>query len=296
MAQGTKALVDVQGSAVLLVRSDDEVESAFIGPLRGLADGGLEVKAATSLDHALAILAEGETDIIVAEAVSDDDSALLERIAVLRRHATRTPIVVIAPAINDRLVEKARRSGAQHVLQSEEALQPLMLSVVREAVRDARADALSAEEEIGSLGALSGPAPSPITGRSLGMQSLREKTPDEFESLLNAYDTLLDMLLERQACRLVDDFEPRLLRFAERLGMVNAGPRDVVAIHKAAIAAKIAREPAMRTKAYFEEGRLLILQVMGHLASFYRSLSWGKAPTARPTASAPDGTFQASRT
>ncbi len=252
--------------------------------------------AATSLDDAFAILAAGKADVVVAEAASDDDDALLQRITALHQHATRTPIVVITPAIDDLFIEKARRSGAQHVLQREEALQPLVLSVVRGALHDARADAHSAEEEIGSLGALSGPAPSPITGRSLGMQSLREKTPDEFEALLNAYDTLLDMLLERQACKLVDDFEARLLRFAERLGMINAGPRDVVAIHKAAIAAKIAREPAMRTKAYFEEGRLLILQVMGHLASFYRSLSWGKVPTARALASAPDGTFKASRT
>lgn len=287
--------MDVQGSTVLLVRSNGEAESAFIGPLRGLADGRLEVKAATSVDHALAILAEGETEIIVAEAASDGNAGLLESIKVLRQQAPRMPIVVIASELNESFLEEMRRAGVQHVLQSEQALQPLVLSVVREAVREAQADAPSAEEEIGSLGALSGPAPSPITGRSLGMQSLREKTPDEFESLLKAYDTLLDMLLERQACRLVDDFEARLLRFAERLGMVNAGPRDVVAIHKAAIAAKIAREPAMRTKAYFEEGRLLILQVMGHLASFYRSLSWGKAPAARPTASAPDGTFQTSR-
>ncbi|VUX45949.1 putative Response regulator receiver protein [Candidatus Defluviicoccus seviourii] len=286
----------MQRSTVLLVRSDDEVESALIGPLTSLAGGKLEVMSATSLDDAFAILAAGKADVVVAEAASDDDGALLQRITALHQHSTRTPIVVIAPAINDRFIEKARRSGAQHVLQREEALHPLVLSVVRGALHDARADALSAEEEIRGLGALSGPAPSPITGRSLGMQSLREKTPDEFESLLNAYDTLLDMLLERQACKLVDDFETRLLRFAERLGMINAGPRDVVAIHKAAIAAKISREPAMRTKAYFEEGRLLILQVMGHLASFYRSLSWGKAPTAGSPTSATDGSFKASRT
>lgn len=278
----------MQESTVLLVRSDDGAESALIGPLRGIADGGLEVKAATNLDDALAILAEGETDIIVAEGSGDGDGHLLERVKVLRRQATRTPIVVIASVRDENFLEEMRRAGIQHVLQRQEALQPLVLSVVRGALREARADAVSADEEIGRLGALSGPAPSPVTGRSFGMQSLRDKTPEEFESLLNAYDTLLDMLLERQARRLVDDYEARLLRFAERLGMINAGPRDVVAIHKAAIAAKIAREPAMKTKAYCEEGRLLILQVMGHLASFYRSLSWGKAPTARALASAPE--------
>ena len=234
--------------------------------------------------------------MIVAEAAGGGDSGLMERIKVLRQYATRTPIIVIAPAIDEHLVEETRHAGVQRVLECHEALQPLVLSVVRGAVRDVQADAVAADEEIGRMGALSGPTPSPVTGRSFGMQSLREQNPDEFEALLNAYDTLLDMLLERQARKLVDDFESRLLRFAERLGMINAGPRDVVAIHKAAIAAKIAREPAMKAKAYCEEGRLLILQVMGHLASFYRSLSWGKTPTARALASAPEGSFQASRT
>jgi CheY-like chemotaxis protein len=288
--------VDVQGSTVLLVQSGDGAESALVGPLTGLADGGLQVKAVTGLDAALAVLVEGETDVIVAEAASDGSGGLLERVKVLRQQAARTPIIVIAHAVDERLLEEARRAGIQHVLQRHEALQPLVLGVVRGALRDAHVAAVSADEEIGRLGALSGPAPSPVTGRSFGMQSLREKSPEEFESLLNAYDTLLDMLLERQARRLVDDYEARLLRFAERLGMINAGPRDVVAIHKAAIAAKIAREPAMKTKAYCEEGRLLILQVMGHLASFYRSLSWGKAPTARALASAPEGSLQTSRT
>ena len=288
--------MDVQGATLLLVRSDDGAESALIGPLKALSDGELEVKSATSLDDALAILAEGETDIIVAEGPSDGDGGLLQRVKVLRRQAMRTPIVVVASAVDERLLEEVRRVGIQHVLQRHEALQPLVLSVVRSAMREAQADAVTADEEIRRLGALSGPAPSPVTGRSLGMQSLRDKAPEEFESLLNVYDTLLDMLLERQARRLVDDYEARLLRFAERLGMINAGPRDVVAIHKAAIAAKIAREPAMKTKAYCEEGRLLILQVMGHLASFYRSLSWGKAPTARALASAPEGSLQSSRT
>lgn len=288
--------MDVHGSTVLLVRSDDGADSALIGPLAGLSDGELEVRAATSLDDALAILAEEETDVIVAEGPSDGNAGLSERVNILRRQATRTPIVVVASAVDERLLEEVRRAGIQHVLQRHEALQPLVLSVVRTAVREARADAVTADEEIGRLGALSGPAPSPVTGRSFGMQSLREKSPEEFDALLDAYDTLLDMLLERQARRLIDDYEPRLLRFAERLGMINAGPRDVVAIHKAVIAAKIAREPAMKTKAYCEEGRLLILQVMGHLASFYRSLSWGKAPTARALASAPEGSLQSSRT
>lgn len=85
----------MQGSTVLLVRSDDGAESTLAGPFTGLADGGLQVRAA-SLDDALAILAEGETDVIAAEAAGDGD--LMERINVLRQHVTRTPVMGPLPS------------------------------------------------------------------------------------------------------------------------------------------------------------------------------------------------------
>ncbi len=69
---------------------------------------------------------------------------------------------------------------------------------------------------------------------------------------------------------------------ADRLGMLNAGPRDVIELHKAAIARKADGRATRRTIRLIEEGRLLILQLMGQLVSFYRALSWGLRVDARP--------------
>lgn len=285
----------MKAATVLLLRLGPERDPALGRALSELTGCGLDLACTTDVRDAVGLLGAGETEIVIVEA----DSGACDPVAAvesLRERERRTPIIVIAADLDDRLAERARRAGAQHVLQADEAAKPLIESVVRSFIPDPEANQVSAEEEMVRLGALSGPAPAPVTGRSLGVHSLREKDPVEFDVLLLAYQNLLEMVLERQARKVVDDFEPRLLRFAERLGVINAGPRDVVAIHKAAIAAKIAREPAMKTKAYCEEGRLLILQVMGHLVTFYRSLSWGKAPATRALASAQDGSTQASRT
>jgi hypothetical protein len=47
-------------------------------------------------------------------------------------------------------------------------------------------------------------------------------------------------------------------------------PRDVVEIHLAAMRARAEEAPPQKTQAYVEEGRVLVLELMGHLANFYR--------------------------
>jgi hypothetical protein len=57
----------------------------------------------------------------------------------------------------------------------------------------------------------------------------------------------------------------------ERLGAHEAAPRDVIEVHLAAIRAASADAPAARQQAYLEEGRLLALELMGHLAACYHA-------------------------
>ncbi|MCX6377019.1 MAG: hypothetical protein NTU88_13475, partial [Armatimonadetes bacterium] len=51
---------------------------------------------------------------------------------------------------------------------------------------------------------------------------------------------------------------------------IGAVPRDVVDIHVSALAAKAVTANAMQARAYIEEGRLMVLELMGCLASAYR--------------------------
>jgi hypothetical protein len=141
------------------------------------------------------------------------------------------------------------------------------------------------QREARGLHAICGPQPLPVTEHSFGVQSLAVKMPRDFEELIHAYLGVLDQVLElggelsEPARQRIDD---ALNRIADRLGMLNAGPRDVIELHKAAIARKVDGRTSRRTIRLIEEGRLLILQLMGQLVSFYRAMSWGLRVDARP--------------
>ena len=65
----------------------------------------------------------------------------------------------------------------------------------------------------------------------------------------------------------------------ESMGFLKAGPRDVVEIHSTTLKRKSSQATPQKAQAYAEEGRLLVLELMGCLASYYRNFSTGMRTT-----------------
>ena len=67
------------------------------------------------------------------------------------------------------------------------------------------------------------------------------------------------------------------------MGALCSGPRDALDVHKTALVNASEGAPASKVKAYFEEGRYLILELMGRLLSFYRNFypGAGDAPLSK---------------
>jgi len=55
-----------------------------------------------------------------------------------------------------------------------------------------------------------------------------------------------------------------------QIGVFAGGPRDVVDIHCEALRRLTLDIPVAKANAYQEEARLLLLEIMGHLVSYYR--------------------------
>ncbi len=106
--------------------------------------------------------------------------------------------------------------------------------------------------------------------RRMPLPSLRQRMPEEFQRSIHHYCEQLDEALLRRA---QPDYPSELgLRdLGERLGEFEATPRDVVEIHLVGIRTASADVPQIKQQAYLEEGRLLVLELMGYLASHYRS-------------------------
>jgi hypothetical protein len=56
---------------------------------------------------------------------------------------------------------------------------------------------------------------------------------------------------------------------------MDVGPRGVISLHRLAMDERLAPAEPGRAAAYLEEGRLLLLQVMGHVLARYREAAHG---------------------
>jgi hypothetical protein len=124
--------------------------------------------------------------------------------------------------------------------------------------------------EIQRLAAMAGLPSTAITARFIGVKSLHENNPDLFETLSGRYEQLLDAAVEDAKYKTEPKPDTDLRGFAERLGILKAGPRDVVEIHSLVLKKKLAESSSL-SQFYLEEGRLMAFEILGYLTSFYRN-------------------------
>jgi hypothetical protein len=104
-------------------------------------------------------------------------------------------------------------------------------------------------------------------------QSLKEADPDAFCACMQDYEELLDLSLERASYRDVPSgpLNDGIRELAVRLGRAGAGPRDVVELHGLALRRKCTGVAGARARIYVDEGRYLIVELLGRLAGYYRA-------------------------
>jgi PAS domain S-box-containing protein len=147
-----------------------------------------------------------------------------------------------------------------------------------EAEAQARASAERIEQlerELRSLERLSAAPSTAVPAQPLDVAPLRKSVPDAFSELVQYYGSLMDFALEQRAHKAKHDISGELRSISERLGFLRAGPRDVVEIHSNALKGKTNLATSQRAQAYVEEGRLMVLELMGYLAAFYRTYAAG---------------------
>ena len=126
------------------------------------------------------------------------------------------------------------------------------------------------EREIKKLDYLTTEKSTPVTSRMFGSGPLRETAPQVAAEIGSEYGVILDQALIQRGYKTENLTAEQVRTMATRLGGLRASPRDVVEIHAQALREKIKSAPPQKARAYIEEGRLLVLELMGHLAAFYR--------------------------
>ena len=137
------------------------------------------------------------------------------------------------------------------------------------------------EEELAAFERMAAPPSlSAITAQLFGATPLHERAPREYSDIVDRYGALLHTALHRKAYRGQGEGMAEDLRaLGERLGDLGAGPREVTEVHARALKVAVKGVTAAKTQALLAEGRLLALELMGNLASFYRRRSRGNVRT-----------------
>lgn len=127
--------------------------------------------------------------------------------------------------------------------------------------------------EMTSLEAYSQNLPSAITSQVFNLHPLSTSLPFLFAELSAHYSELLDITVDKKVYKTERDPSDGLRTIANQLGFLNATPQDVVLLHSQVLKEKIASVSHAKADAYFVEGRLLVLKLMGYLAAHYRNYS-----------------------
>jgi hypothetical protein len=122
----------------------------------------------------------------------------------------------------------------------------------------------------------------PVTAQLYGSSRLREYARGKYEELVARYGAILEKAVEAREYIVDHPVSEDLRVLGEELGYLGAGPRDVMELHNEMLRLKRAGAALEKARVYVEEGRFLVLELMGHLATYYRKYVFGAARATAP--------------
>ena len=252
---------------VLLVGSGRElVERVSAAMAEEGAGGALRLSQAPGTAEAAARVEAGGVDVVLLALPGPERGVL--PLVELRATAPEVPVVVLARAADEPLAVKAVQLGATDYLVAERLYGTLLARSLQHAVEAERVRAQLRRYEA------EWPSSLRPAGEGEGRAaSLRDALPRAFEELVDDYARLLDQAVEQVVYRVEHPLEAAVRGLARRAGELRAGPRDIVELHAAAIKARRREIGPQRMRLYMAEGQVRLLEVMGHLVTFYRQLS-----------------------
>ncbi len=137
------------------------------------------------------------------------------------------------------------------------------------------------KRELNSLQEYSGGRKTSATASSLGIETLSNAYPGEFKGIVGSLEELIEMAMEQNVYKVDYDLSGKLRRMAEKVGTLRAGPRDLVQAYIHALQEKTKGQNGKKIRAYTEEGRLLLVELMGYLAAYYFNQCLGKGDLGR---------------
>ena len=253
---------------VLLLAPAPAYASELVGVLAETRDAGrFRITPAPDLAAARQRLAAGDADVAVLTLPFPGERGVLP-LPELCAAAPHVPVVVLAEPAAEPLAIKAVQLGAADYLLAGQLYGTLVARCLLYAVESERVRAQLSRRQEEWL-----PLLSAERATAVHAAPLRIAMPERFETLAREYRQLLDDAVAQLARRADLQLERSVRDLAHRAGELRAGARDVVEVHAHAMDALQGEHGPLRMKVYVAEGRVRLLELMGHLTNYYRDLS-----------------------
>ncbi|NWG15521.1 MAG: PAS domain-containing protein [Chloroflexi bacterium] len=127
------------------------------------------------------------------------------------------------------------------------------------------------QSELSTLETLARLAPLGRGEEAAVLPTLRERMPERFAELSAQCARLLDLAVQKRTFDIHQSVSGEMQALAEYLGLLKVGPRDVMEIYLDALKSRVSENNVKKSNVYIEEGRVLVLELMGYVLAFYRN-------------------------
>ena len=110
-----------------------------------------------------------------------------------------------------------------------------------------------------------------LTEITYEVSAFTDESSEIFLNMVNAYRRLVDLSIEQRIYKIENENTLKQRMFANELGFLKAGPKDLIKIHTTFYKTLSGKLNAKKAAIYHEEARIILLAVMGYLVSFYRN-------------------------
>lgn len=257
---------------ILVVEDDPEYASVVTEWLQEQAEGRpLDITVANRLEDAVTFVQQHSPSCVLLDLRLPEASGL-KTLLRMQDVAPQVPVVVLTETGDPTMAAKTLRAGAQDYLVKSELDERLLLGLVLSAIERNRHlvrtldHARRIERGRAELAALD------RLGVPDAPEGLRSGVHDHFESLRNRYAKILDQVLYEEAYKVSREHTRKVLReLAAEMAVMGAGPRDIIEVHTSALARLGVGATPERFEAVVEEGRLLVVEIMGYVLDHYRA-------------------------
>lgn len=239
--------------SILLIEDDDVYVERVRDALLAAHPTSFKLEVSRTLSHAENALQGTRYDLVLLDLGLPDEHGMrsFERV---HRAAGTQPVVIITSSDDPDLAARLLYLGAHDYL-VKGASDELLLHVVGRAISRSAPDA-------GRL---------PVIEPDPEMRApLQERSPEEFESLVGEYLSIVGLAVHQRIVRgaTVNYREP-LRVLAEQFGRADAGARDALLVHTEAVRRQVVRSlPDLDS--WVNESRLVALELLAQLTEHYR--------------------------